>query len=113
MAQGAAGSRRAGSARASPSQDRGKTVSFRVTMVAATEQINPSTSRHPVTAQQYASFKRDGVIVVPQLVPAGDIAELRAHTDDLMQGRLPEQQLDVKTAHGHSLRVPEGLSPDE
>src|SRR5881227_812501 len=90
-------------------------------MVAATEQQNldlhdfagKKYARHPVTVQQYASFRRDGVIVVPQLVPADDIAELRAHTEALMQGNLPEQQQDVKTAHGHSLRVPPGLSPEE
>src|SRR5262249_39295155 len=29
------------------------------------------------------------------------------------QGRLPEQQLDLVTAHGHSLRVPGNLSPEE
>src|SRR5437763_3691685 len=89
-------------------------------MVASTDSISQS---HPfagkvyprvaVTAQQYTQFKRDGVIVVPQIVPAEDIAELRNHTEDLMQGRLPEQQQDLKTAHGHSLRVPENLSPEE
>src|SRR5213078_3312070 len=89
-------------------------------MVASTDPISQS---HPfpgklyprvaVTAQQYTQFKRDGVIVVPQVVPAEDTAELRSHTEDLMQGRLPEQQQDLKTAHGHSLRVPENLSPEE
>jgi phytanoyl-CoA hydroxylase len=69
--------------------------------------------RCPVTVQQYARFGRDGVIVFPQLVPSDDIAELREHTEDLMQGRLPQQQADVKTAHGHSLRVPENLSAEE
>jgi phytanoyl-CoA hydroxylase len=89
-------------------------------MVASTEsasQAHPFAGklypRVAVTAQQYTQFKRDGVIVVPQIVPAQDITELRSHTEDLMQGRLPEQQQDVKTAHGHSLRVPENLSPAE
>src|SRR5438094_3804248 len=89
-------------------------------MVASTESVSqalPSACKqHPrvaVTAQQYAQFRRDGVIVVRQLVPAEDTAELRSHTEDLMQGRLPEQQQDLKTAHGHSLRVPENLSPEE
>src|SRR2546429_722120 len=89
-------------------------------MVASTESVSqalPSAckqhSRVAVTAKQYTQFRRDGVIVVPQIVPADDIAELRNHTEDLMQGRLPEQQQDMKTAHGHSLRVPENLSPEE
>src|SRR5438094_9702034 len=89
-------------------------------MVASTESVSqalPSACKqHPrvaVTAQQYAQFRRDGVIVVRQLVPAEDTAELRSHTEDLMQGRLPEQQQDLKTAHGHTLRVPENLSPAE
>src|SRR3954470_6915685 len=69
--------------------------------------------RQSITVDQYARFRRDGFIVVPQLVPQDDIAELRAHTEDLMHGRLPEQKLDVKTAHGHSIRVPEHLSPEE
>ena len=69
--------------------------------------------RCPVTVQQYAQFRRDGVIMFRQLVPADDIAELRTHTEELMQGKLPEQQHDLKTAHGHSLRVPENLSPAE
>jgi ectoine hydroxylase-related dioxygenase (phytanoyl-CoA dioxygenase family) len=69
--------------------------------------------RREVTVDQHTRFRRDGVIVFPQLVPQDDIGELRAHTEDLMQGRLPEQQLDLKTAHGHTLRVPDHLSREE
>jgi ectoine hydroxylase-related dioxygenase (phytanoyl-CoA dioxygenase family) len=49
-------------------------------------------ARYQVSVQQYARFRRDGFLIVPQLLPPADIAELRQHTDDLMQGRLPEQQ---------------------
>lgn len=48
-------------------------------------------SRCLVTVDQYTRFRRDGFLVVPQLVGAVEVAELRRHTDDLMQGRLPEQ----------------------
>src|SRR3954469_21659716 len=89
-------------------------------MVASTEsasQAHPFAgklySRVAVTAQQYTQFKRDGVIVVPQIVPAEDIAELRSHTEDLTQGALPEDQQDGETAHGPSRLVPENLSPEE
>jgi phytanoyl-CoA hydroxylase len=50
------------------------------------------TDRYPVTIDQYSHFRRWGFLVVPQLVTPEEIAELRQHTDDLMQGRLPEQQ---------------------
>jgi ectoine hydroxylase-related dioxygenase (phytanoyl-CoA dioxygenase family) len=48
--------------------------------------------RYQVTVDQYIRFRRDGFLVVPQLVDQTDIDELRQHTDDLMQGRLPQQQ---------------------
>jgi phytanoyl-CoA hydroxylase len=48
--------------------------------------------RYRVTVEQYSYFRRWGFLVVPQLVSQEDVAELRRHTDDLMQGRLPEQQ---------------------
>jgi hypothetical protein len=48
--------------------------------------------RYRVTVQQYIAFRRDGFLIVPGLVPEEDIAQLRQHTDDLMQGKLPEQR---------------------
>jgi ectoine hydroxylase-related dioxygenase (phytanoyl-CoA dioxygenase family) len=47
--------------------------------------------RYLVTVQQYIAFRRDGFLIVPSLVFQEDVAELRRHTDDLMQGKLPEQ----------------------
>jgi phytanoyl-CoA hydroxylase len=52
----------------------------------------PAADRFPVTAEQYRAYRRDGFLIVRALVSDADIAELREHTDDLMQGRLPEQQ---------------------
>ncbi len=47
--------------------------------------------RYAVSVEEYSTFRRQGFLVVRGLVPAEDIAELRQHTEDLMQGRLPEQ----------------------
>src|SRR3954469_2434693 len=51
-----------------------------------------SAARHAVSVAQYVAFRRDGFLVVPQLVGPAEIDELRQHTTDLMQGRLPEQR---------------------
>ena len=64
-----------------------------------------STVRLRVTVQQYIAFRRDGFLAVPGLVTNDQIAELRQHTEDLMQGRLPEQRQemgkrDTGTDHG-------------
>ena len=79
--------------------------------------------RHPVTVDQYTRFRRDGFTVVPGLVSPDEIAELRQHTEDLMQGRLPEQrgrvmaERDTTKDHGVQCQdieaPPAHLSPDE
>lgn len=48
-----------------------------------------------LTIDEFRRFRRDGFVVVSNLVPPEDIAELREHTEDLMAGRLPEQQPDA------------------
>src|SRR6185295_4418276 len=69
---------------------------FRGDPVVATQQLNAPpaqrSDRYHVTVEQYINFRRNGFAVVPQLVDANDVAELRQHTDDLMQGKLPEQR---------------------
>lgn len=49
-------------------------------------------SRYRVSVDEYIRFRRDGFLVVPQLVAQEDVEELRRHTDELMQGKLPEQR---------------------
>src|ERR1043165_6620767 len=68
----------------------------------AAAETNPSASpvvnrddRYQVTIDQYIRFRRDGFVSIPALVSPEDIEELRRHTDDLMQGRLPEQQTQM------------------
>src|SRR3954452_23985860 len=84
---------------------------------------SPGTSRYQVTVDQYVAFRRDGFLVVPQLVSAAEINELRLHTSDLMQGRLPEQQAarmaerDLSKDGGVTCQnlesPPEHLTPEE
>lgn len=51
-----------------------------------------------VSIEEYRRFRREGFLVVRGLVPAADIAELKAHTEELMAGRLPEQRPDAPEA---------------
>jgi phytanoyl-CoA hydroxylase len=44
--------------------------------------------RYRVSVAEYVTFHRQGFLIVPGLVPPEDVAELVAHTDDLMHGRL-------------------------
>lgn len=78
--------------------------------------------RYLVSVDQYIAFRRDGFLIIRGLVPMSDIEELRRHTDDLMQGRLPEQQAamerrDVSKDHGVTVQrleaPPANLPPHE
>jgi phytanoyl-CoA hydroxylase len=76
-----------------------------------------------VSVAEYQTFRRQGYLVVPGLVSAEEVEELRRHTEDLMQGRLPEQQgremeaRDLKADTGVSIQgleaPPAHLSPEE
>ena len=52
--------------------------------------------KYRVSVEEYMRFRREGFLVVRGLVSAEDIQELRQHTEDLMQGRLPEQKETMK-----------------
>ncbi len=80
------------------------------------------TERYRVSVAQYSTYRQQGFLVVPQLVAPHEIEELRQHTEDLMQGRLPEQnrqmaERDVKNdtgTTGQGLEAPPAhLSPEE
>src|SRR5437870_11950251 len=47
--------------------------------------------RYRVSVEEYRTFRRQGFLVVPGLVVPAEIEELCRHTEELMQGRLPEQ----------------------
>ncbi len=78
--------------------------------------------RYPVTVEQYVRFRRDGFLIVPGLVAPPDVEELRRHTEDLMQGKLPEQrtqmaQRDLSQDRGVTMQAleapPADLPPHE
>jgi phytanoyl-CoA hydroxylase len=78
--------------------------------------------RYCVSVEQYMSFRRQGFLAVPGLVSQADVEELRQHTEDLMQGRLPQQQRQMSERDiskdtgitGQGLEAPpEHLSPVE
>jgi ectoine hydroxylase-related dioxygenase (phytanoyl-CoA dioxygenase family) len=78
--------------------------------------------RYTVSVQEYITFRRQGFLVVRGLVPPQDVEELRQHTEELMQGRLPEQtgtmrERDVAEdtgTTGQGLEAPPAhLSPEE
>jgi len=79
------------------------------------------TDRYQVSVNEYIKFKRDGFLVVKNLVSPAEIAELRRHTDDLMQGRLPEQTRQMNSGDKPEQGVavqgldapPAHLSPEE
>jgi phytanoyl-CoA hydroxylase len=59
--------------------------------------------RRQVSVDEYLAFRRNGFLVVRGLVAPSEVAELRQHTEDLMQGRLAEQMassgVDAPPAH--------------
>src|SRR4051812_13666702 len=62
------------------------------TMVANSPIARETLNRYQVSIDQYIAFRRDGFLIVRDLVSKAEVDELREHTEDLMQGRLPEQQ---------------------
>ena len=77
-------------------------------------------ARHPVTVDEYRRFRRDGFLIVRGLVAPHEIDELRMHTEDLMQGRLPQQTRTMaERPAGSGVSVqgleapPAHLSPEE
>jgi phytanoyl-CoA hydroxylase len=53
----------------------------------------PAAARYRLSVEEYVRFHRDGFLVVRGLVSPEEIAELAAHCDDLLSGRLGREQL--------------------
>ncbi|MEI8195038.1 MAG: phytanoyl-CoA dioxygenase family protein [Phycisphaerae bacterium] len=66
--------------------------SYETLVQRAIAQHTGRTDRYRVTVPEYVSFRTQGFLVVPGLLTAAEVGELRQHTEDLMQGRLPEQR---------------------
>ncbi len=83
----------------------------------------PALDRYLVSTDQYRNFRRDGYLLVRNLVAPEHIADLRQHTEDLMQGRLPQQRINRMAERDTTKDVgvtvqgleapPEHLSPEE
>ena len=94
-----------------------------VTTLAAPAAPTAQAEPYRVSVREYDTFRRQGFLVVSGLVALEEIAELRQHTEDLMQGRLPEQrgtrmaERDPGADNGVSIQgleaPPEHLSPRE
>jgi len=97
-------------------------VAVKPDSIAAAVPASSPRDRYQVSVEQYVQFRQTGYLVVPNLVSQEEIAELQQHTEDLMAGRLPEQQ-GTRSKHlgssGAAVLVndfgapPEGLSPQE
>ena len=92
------------------------------TVTEAAPAVEERADRYHVSVEEYSTFKRNGFLVVRGLVSPAEIVELRQHTEDLMQGRLPEQnrQMGARDTAGDSGTTGQGLeappahlSPDE
>ena len=86
------------------------------------ENFQDRADRHRVSVEEYIAFRRDGFLIVRGLVSPEQVRELRTHTEDLMQGKLPEQnrpmkERDVDSDGGVSVQdleaPPEHLSAEE
>jgi phytanoyl-CoA hydroxylase len=74
-----------------------------------------------VSVDEYIAFRKSGFLVVSGLLSPDDVAELRQHTEDLMQGRLPEQTREMSVRDESASGVatqgleapPAHLTPDE
>jgi phytanoyl-CoA hydroxylase len=57
----------------------------------ALSELVERSDRYRVSVEEYVRFRRDGFLVVKNLVSQEEVAELRQHTDDMMLGKLPQQ----------------------
>jgi hypothetical protein len=63
-----------------------------------------------VSVEEYRRFRQLGFLVVRGLVSAEEVAELREHTEQLMEGRLPEQS---QLRHDLALRPDQAIEMED
>jgi ectoine hydroxylase-related dioxygenase (phytanoyl-CoA dioxygenase family) len=55
-----------------------------------------SVEPYAVTVEQYRAFRKDGYLVVRGLVLPEHVAELKTHTEDLIEGRIQAPNVDIE-----------------
>ena len=88
-------------------------MSATATAAPVSTQCKRAYARYSLSCQQYETYRRTGYLAVKALVPPEDVAELIQHTEDLMQGRLPEQAPPVDGQKLVLESPPKDLPPDE
>lgn len=82
----------------------------------------PTHQKYTVSVDEFRTFREQGFLVVRGLLSAEEVRELQQHTEDLMQGNLPEQQgthanwqpgMETGTTEQTLDAPPEHLSPEE
>lgn len=74
--------------------------------------VRAESDRYHVSIDDYRRYRRDGYVVIRGLISPEDIQELRQHTEQLMNGQLPQQ--DPATPEADRLPLPAAhLSPLE
>ena len=59
--------------------------------------LSEQRARYRVSVDEYVRFNRDGYLIVRGLLTAGEVAELRQHSEDLMYGRVDVPGLEPPT----------------
>src|SRR5687768_17067502 len=69
------------------------------------DMASPAHTRYQVSVEEYITFRRQGFLVVRGLVTQDELAELRAHTEELLQARIPDQSGHVVDLGDHASGV--------
>lgn len=54
--------------------------------------VDAAHERYPVAIDQYTAYRRDGFVIMRGVLSDADVVELREHTEQMMDGNLPEQR---------------------
>ncbi|GEM46319.1 phytanoyl-CoA dioxygenase family protein [Deinococcus cellulosilyticus] len=84
--------------------------------------LTPTHQKYTVSVDEFRTFREQGFLVLKGLLSEEEVLELRQHTEDLMQGKLPEQTgqaanwtpgMETGTTEQTLAAPPEHLSPEE
>lgn len=63
-------------------------------------------NRYQLTVEDYVRFHKQGYLIIRKLVSQEELAELKAHTEDILTGRLTLEDIDARPAPTESGKVP-------